>query len=46
MQVAGGQIDGLTGLQAQPVQQQGCRHTGIAGVALAQLERRPGFGGD
>ena len=44
MQVAGGQIDGLTGLQAQPVQQQGCRHTGIAGVALAQLERRPGFG--
>ena len=46
MQVAGGQIDGLTGPQAQPVQQQGCRHTGIAGVALAQLERRPGFGGD
>jgi hypothetical protein len=46
MQLAGGQTDGLAGPQAQPVQQQGRQHTGIAEVALAQLEHRPGFGGN
>ena len=46
MQLAGGQTDGLAGPQAQPVQQQGRQHTGIAEVALAQREHRPGFGGN